>query len=163
MAWKFLNIGKANAEIERLEKEVETAKAEAANAKTALETNNSEIAAQLEKVQGELTAANTSLAARTTELSSAKASLLAAQAEVTTLKATIADPKGEIEKRASAKALEITAGQGQPPVGVTSTSSPGATSSGDALLAQLQGITNPVERVEFYRKNKAAIDAAYRK
>jgi hypothetical protein len=118
---------------------------------------------ELEQSNAQVVTLTTDLAARTTELASTKATLIAAQAEVTTLKATIADPKGEIEKRASAKALEITAGQGQPPVGVTSTTAPGATSSGDALVAQLQGITNPVERVEFYRKNKAAIDAAYRK
>jgi septal ring factor EnvC (AmiA/AmiB activator) len=135
-----------------------TAESDLTKARADLASKTSE----LEQSNAQVVTLTADLAARTTELASTKATLIAAQSEVTTLKATIADPKGEIEKRASAKALEITAGQGQPPVGVTAASSPGATSSGDALIAQMEAINHPAERVEFYRKNKAAIDAAYR-
>lgn len=71
-------------------------------------------------------------------------------------KAIIDKPEGEIEKRAGLKAKEITAALGQPPLEVK----PGTTGGTD-IIAQFEAIKSPAARTEFYRKNKAAYDAAW--
>jgi len=148
MAWKFLNIGKANAEIERLEKELATIKAERDEARTALESNNSEAVKAAEGFQADLAIARTELEAAkgqvtklTNDLSAATTELTTVKAELVTAKAQIADPAGVIQKAASAKAAEITSSQGQPPVKVdptTSPAAPGKEQSGLTGIARVQ-------------------------
>jgi len=141
MAWKFLNIGKANAEIERLEKElaaeqgkVATLTKERDDAKAALEANDSEIAKNAESVQKELTTAKADLTAAqgqvtaiTKERDDAKAQLATVTKERDEAKAKLADPKGPIQTAAAVKAAEITAGQGQAtPIAVSPVATPAA-------------------------------------
>jgi ABC-type transporter Mla subunit MlaD len=137
MNLKFLGIGKANAEIERLEKALldEQAKTsqltkELADSKAALESNSSDLVANSEKISAELKQAQSDLAA-------AKLSISTLTTELATTKATIADPKGKIETSASQKAAEITASQGQPvPIKTAAPAGPGNAS-------------NTMKRVEF--------------
>jgi len=140
MAWKFLNIGKANAEIERLEKALadEQAKTAALNKerdelKTAAEANDSEIARNAEatgkeliQAKADLATAKQSVSTLTTERDDAKAQLATVGKERDELKAKIADPKGAIQTAASAKAAEITGAQGQPPIATAPVATPAA-------------------------------------
>jgi hypothetical protein len=57
--------------------------------------------------------------------------------------------------------LKITQGQGQPPLaGVAGDVT--TTDSGAGLIAKWEAITDSAERVDFYRKHAAAIDAAWK-
>lgn len=88
-----------------------------------------------------------------------KTELAARDAKIAELEAVIAKPDGEIEKRASLRARTILAELGVKPV------EGGATSGNQSeLLTQLEALkaSDPAGYMEFYRKNKAAIDAAYR-
>ena len=89
MAWKFLNIGKANAEIERLEKElaaeqgkVATVTKERDDAKAALESNDSEIAKNATAVQTELTQVKVERDQIKSDLASAKTTIATLTAEL---------------------------------------------------------------------------------
>jgi len=148
MSWKFFNAGKANAEIERLEKELATTKIECDEAVTALGSYDSEAIKAAEGFQADLATArtvNSELSAQVTkltnDLSAATTELTAVKAELVTAKAQIADPAGVIQKAASAKAAEITSSQGQPPVKVdptTSPAAPGKEQSGLTGIARVQ-------------------------
>lgn len=146
MALKFFNVLKANAEIARLESEL-----------TAAQAKLSELAASepeaLKALQAELTESASKLTASEAELSTVKASLASIQAERDELKSKQATVDEQVEKQASAKAAEITASQGVPPV----PSKPEA-SAGD-LAAQLALISDPVKRADFIRKNRSALFA----
>lgn len=117
---KILNIFKANKEIERLTAELATAQ-ESAKGGAKEETEAiSEANKALSKANADLEAENTQLKA---DLATGKQTIgtLSAQkekaeTELAAAQATIANPEGEIEKRAAIKAAEITAKLGQPPI-----------------------------------------------
>lgn len=111
MAMKFFQIGKANAEIDRLEGELSRVTAELANANANTET----VSTEAEKIKTDLTAAQakiTELTQSASDLATAKLSIESLTKENSELKAKIEDPKGEIERLASAKLVELAAGQG---------------------------------------------------
>jgi len=148
MAWKFFRIGAANDEIVRLETEVANRDkkiSELEAEKKAMAENDSGVAGQAEGLKAELDDANLKIAQLEKDRDQLKADL---EAE-----------KKSVDKKASSKALEITAGQGQAPI-KPGTANP-ATAGGGDIIAQLNSIEDPTERTVFYRKNKAAIDAAY--
>lgn len=141
----LFNLSKANERVAALETELAeekenhaTAVKEAEKATTALTTENADLKAKLAKaVQEKATA----------------------EAEAKTAKEKAATFDVEVERAAGAKALEIAANQGVPPV----PTKPGAgAGGGDDVLAQLNAEQDPTKRMEFYRANKAKIDAAYR-
>jgi predicted RNase H-like nuclease (RuvC/YqgF family) len=103
---KIFNIGKANAEVERLEKEIESLKAEVST----LKENAESVARVAEQAQAEAASKIESLEKENAQL---KAETEKAQAE---LKAKNDSFSAEVEKAASAKALQITSAQGQPPI-----------------------------------------------
>jgi chromosome segregation ATPase len=151
--FRFFNIAKANAEIIRLEGELVEAKEVAANASQ----NASEIAdaaeanaAKLSKADVDLTEANTKATALSVELAGVKT-------ELATAKEKLANPSDQIKQAASRKAAEITAQQGQPPI----TAGTGTTGSKD-ILSEYAAIKDPVAKIEWYRKNKEAYNAAWR-
>lgn len=112
MAFKFISILKANAEITRLETELD-----AANTRLTEMADNEPEA--LAAVQAELKNANDKLAQTGSDLTTAKTSfesLAKTNAELTAKVAELEAKAVEVDKAASAKALEIAAAQGIPPV-----------------------------------------------
>ena len=144
MALKFFNVLKANAEIARLESELTSAQSKL----TELVASEPEA---LKALQAELGDATGKLSAAETELASVKASLATAEKERDEFKAKQATVDVEVEKQASAKAAEITASQGVPPI----PAKPEASSAD--LAAQLALISDPVKRADFIRKNRSAL------
>ena len=64
-----------------------------------------------------------------------------------------------VELAAAAKLAALGTPQ---PVNLGADGNAGASQSGKDILAKLEAITDPTERVRFYRANKEAVDAAYR-
>lgn len=112
MAWKFYNVGKANAEIERLEGEICTLKEQLADASMAPEeiTKHAEAMAA---ANADLTAKLADVSAKLADITLAKNALEAAAFDHG---AALAAKDVEVERLAAAKALEITQKQGQPPI-----------------------------------------------
>jgi hypothetical protein len=123
---------------------------------TTLQVTVAELKTALSAAQAEATNFKTKHSELTAELSKRDGQLAEAIKQRDEFKAIIDKPDGEIEKRAGLKAKEITAALGQPPLDVK----PGTTGGTD-ILAQFAAIKKPAERTEFYRKNKAAYDAAW--
>lgn len=147
MAWKIFNIGKANEEITRLETTVDSLNkriAELESDQKSIAENESDVAKAATELNTKLEAAN----ARISEL----------EKERDQLKADVKTAEESAEKKAAAKALEITNGQGQPPIPA---GQGGGTAGASDLLAQYDAIKDPRERMEWYRKNKAAYDAQW--
>lgn len=158
MAWKFLNIGKANAEVDRLALEVASVTKERDDLRANMETNASDVTKQAEELQGQV-------AALTIERDTAQAALVTAKAELATASDKLANPSAQIVHIASAQAAAITSAQGQPPIASTPVSTPAgdvAASSVEGLNAQLDAIKDPGARTAFWRKNKQAILSASR-
>lgn len=124
MALKFLFVGKANAEIERLNAELLKVTKERDDAVTALESNSAEVTKQAEDLQGQVTALQSQVSALEASAKVVSAELATTKAELQAAQARIANPPAEIVKIASAKAAEITGAQGQPPVTTTPAASP---------------------------------------
>lgn len=113
---KIFNIGKANAEIEKLQKDLEAAQAESKTLKENIATI--EAAAESEKDRADKASKEAdSLRSQIKELTDAKAKAEADALKIKTdFEAKEKNLAAEVEKQASAKALQITAGQGQPPI-----------------------------------------------
>lgn len=147
MALKFFNIGKANAEIARLESELnkvnELLKAQG--------ENESEVMKEAESLSAQLTAEKGKTTALSAENERLKTELKSSQDKQS-------DFDSKVQTAASAKALEITAGQTTGPV----SSGGGQPMAGD-LLAEHAALMakDPSAATAFYRKNKAAYDAAF--
>ena len=148
MAWRFLNISKANAEIDRLALEVSTITKERDDLKAAMESNGAETISALEDSQAKVAALEEGAKVLSAERDAVKVELDAAKKE---LEAT--------PVKISQKAQEITASQGQPPVATAPAATPAGGASG--VAEQWQAITDPRAKTAFYKKNKAAIDAAW--
>lgn len=153
MAWKFLQISKANERIEQLE-------AELAEAKKTKETDPkaTESATKIEELSASIEALTDLVTGLQTTIEKLEGSF---KVEIQRVDTVCADLKKTTTAEAigSRIAAEITARQGQPPLnpGATSTQSGG----GSDILKQYDAIQDPRERTVFYRKNKAAYDAAF--
>jgi predicted nucleic acid-binding Zn-ribbon protein len=156
MAWKFLNIGKANAEIERLQAEVATVTKERDDARAALTDNHSETVSAAESLQTNLTAAQADLVTAKASVASLGAQVTKLEADLKVANEKLANPEAQVVQIASRRALEITQAQGQAPV-----VNKGGENTGD-VIEQFNAIKDPQARTEFYRKHKAAFDAAWR-
>jgi len=119
MSFKFFNIGKANAEVDRLEAEVARLTSELQSAQEnagAVEKGAEELRSSLLEASkanatkdAEIARLNGLVAGKDTELATTKAELAKANEK-------LANPSAQIQQAASVKAAEITAAQGQPPV-----------------------------------------------
>lgn len=175
MAYTFFNIGKANAEIERLNAELTAAKAATPDAaiqtqlNEALESNN-DISAKLSAATAEITSLKASLtqeteknqklgadfAAVTSQLNQACTDMNVGTAEAVAAMSCadkINGLKQAVTKAVAASGAEISALPQQGADGKASTS---------AVFEQYSKITDAGERVAFYRKHSAAIDAHFR-
>lgn len=165
MAWKFLNIGKANAEVDRLNAEVLKLTAERDEAKTALESNSTEVTAHAEGLQANAETLKAEKLKAEQQVATLTTQMAAQATEMATAKERLANPTAETAKLASHKAAEITGAQGQPPIATTpaGTLAGGATAgTGAELLAQAKAIKDPSERTLFMRKHREAVFAASR-
>jgi chromosome segregation ATPase len=127
--FKFFNIGKANAEIVRLEAEVTKSQAETKAAKdnaVEVEAAAEATSAELITAKAELKTAKDQVAAKDLELAAKDSEIAIVKAELKTAKEQLANPSEQIRKIASHKAAEITAAQGQPPVKVATAENPAA-------------------------------------
>lgn len=153
MAWKFLNIGKANAEIERLEGELAKAKAvsqpDPASAEkiTSVEKRIDDLASSIATLGDQVSTLEQTATATSDKFTVEIARIDKALVDVTA------------EKIGSRIAAEITARQGQSPLNLGGGKS-GNNGQND-LLEQYNSITDPTQKTEWYRKNKAAYDAAW--
>lgn len=127
-AYKFFNIGKANAEIDRLAAE----NTELQTRLKAAEENAAEVAKAPEQLTADLATARQSIASLTAQIDTIKRDSASASARADASDAALKSEKeskaGEIAKAASAKAMEITASQGQPPLAGSPPENPGAQS-----------------------------------
>ena len=165
MAYRFLFIGKANAEIDRLTSEVAKVTKERDEAVSALESNTAETVTQTEALQASASAAALEVAALKVSTLAKDSELTAVKAELATAQALIANPPAQIVKIAAVKALEITGAQGQPPIVISAVTAPSgeqAAGSAAGLMAQLNAIKDPTARTVFFKKHTAAILAASR-
>lgn len=153
MAWKFLNIAKANAEIERLEAEL----AKTSPPKQADAGNN---VAALELKIEELSDTLSVLGDRISALEKASADTSAGfKVEIARLDKSISDFQASAKELGTRMAAEITARQGQAPLASNGNGTSNGT--GNDLLAQHAAISDPKARMAFYRKNKAAYDEQF--
>lgn len=130
-SFKFFKIGEANSEIDRLTAENATLQGRI----TALEANPGEVVANVEKTLAEKDAEIAKHRADVDRLSKEN------EAHAAKLKETAAKIEGidaEIDKRASAKALVITAAQGQPPLKGSGSQNPAANKT--AIDPKLTGL-----------------------
>lgn len=128
-AFKFFNIGKANAEIERLEAELTKSQSET----KAAQENAGEVEAsaeasvkELEKAKTDLKVAQDQVAAKDLQIAAKDSEIATVKAELKAANEKIANPSAQIIQLASHKAAEITAAQGQPPVKVQTNENPAA-------------------------------------
>ena len=114
----IFSLSKAHKEIERLTAELATAQESAkSNSKEEVEAlikANDELTKANDALSADLATARQTISTLTTRAESAEAATAAAQK-------IIDNPEGEIAKRASAQAAEITARLGQPPLNVKPT------------------------------------------
>jgi len=149
MAFKFLRIVAANAEIDRQAAEIASLTKERDVLKAAMEVNSADTIKALEDSQARVAALEAAQKALADEKDTIKTELDMAKAELAAAPVKI-----------SVKAAEITAAQGQPPIATTSAGTPAGGAAG--IIEQWQAIADPRAKTEFYRKNKAAIDAAWK-
>lgn len=149
MAWRFLNISKANAEIDRLSLELSAITKERDDLKAAMESNASETIKALEDATAKISALEEGAKALTAERDAALAALDVAKKEIEAAPVKI-----------SQKAAEITAAQGQPPIATTPAGSPAGGS--DDVIEQWKNIKDPTAKTAFYQKNKREIDRAWK-
>jgi chromosome segregation ATPase len=126
---KFWNIGKANAEIVRLEAEVVKAQAETKAAKdnaAEVETAAEATSAELVTTKAELKTDKDQVAAKDLQIAAKDSEIATVKAELKTTQEKLANPSVQITQIASQKAAEITAAQGQPPVKVPTNTNPAA-------------------------------------
>lgn len=126
---------------------------------TELQTALAELRVTLSAAQSEATNWKNKHSELTAELSKRDTALAAVTKERDEFKATIDKPDGEIEKRAGLKAREIATALGVPPL----PTNPGTPGDGD-IIAQHAALKakDSVAAMEFYRKNRAAYDAAWK-
>lgn len=179
MAWKIFNIGKANAEIERLEKELQDAKAGPAADSKAL----ADALASNETISAQLTSANDQISTLTTEKTDLTDRLEKATSEVNTLGAQLKAAGEKIDGAVKTLKQEVKAdatladklvaleqavtntlaGMGLAPEAIPS--APAGKSAGaasiDQVVERFQAITDPREKAEEWRKNKATLRAGF--
>jgi len=148
MAWKFLNIAKANARIDELEAQLVTANREREDISASIaagETEAVKIAEALTAQVSTLSAENKQLSA---DLVTARASIASEGAEVARLKAELVEKEKEVTARATKQAVEIQAQLGQPGAPATP---PTATSTAKPLFGLAKAIA--AEKAETAARN----------
>lgn len=116
MAFKFLKIGNANAEIDRLNAELAKVTKERDDAIAATSENSSEVVKEAEKLQGELTTAQASIATLTSERDAAVSQIAGKDAEIKALNEKLAAKDGEVQIKVAQQVQNVQASLGAPPI-----------------------------------------------
>lgn len=139
--FRFYKISEANSEILRLDGLLA-----AANAKLeSVGSNDSEISDQATVLRNSNETLSAEVSRLTKELDTAKADAVTARAEATRAKS---DADARVEKDGAARALQITAAQGQPPIAQTQAANP----AGEPAKPELKGLQKV--RAAFLAENK---------
>lgn len=127
------------------------------------------IASEKQTLEGQLSEANqkaedlgTQLSEQTTKVADLEGKLSAETAKVTEIQASLTKVEGEVQTlKETAKSAEQRGQEIAASFGVTAGKKPAdaQTGGGQTMAEQLAAITDPNQRTEFYRKNKAAIRA----
>jgi hypothetical protein len=152
MAWKFLNIGKANERIDALEAELAEAK------KTPPAPAQSDAQAKrLDDLAASVATIGEQVSILTATVQKLDGSF---KVEIARVETSVKEVQKTITAEAigSRIALEITARQGQPPL---NPGAPNGNAGNAELLKQYDSIQDPREKTIWYRKNKVAYDAAF--
>lgn len=115
----IFHLGKANEQIDALTAEASTSREQLKNANeniSLLEQSAASANAQVTASAATISALQAELATANTTISANASAFVTIKAELATAQAAIADPAGVIEKRASARAVEIAAAQGVPAI-----------------------------------------------
>jgi predicted nuclease with TOPRIM domain len=115
MAWKFLNIGKANAEIDRLNEALVTSNKERDEARTALEDNGKEVAGELEKAQGQLKDSQAALATANNTISALTGEKAELGKQVAKLTEDLRATTEAVQVKVAHKVADVLAAAGAPP------------------------------------------------
>jgi len=113
----------------------------------------------LEAKTAEVTDLSAKLSEASTKLKDADTAIFELKASIEKTAAEHAAALSDFDKKVSAKAATMLAQTGTTPVVIGSPAAP----EPSAILTQFNAITNPIERVRFYRANKVAIDATFSK
>ena len=116
MAFKFLQIGKANAEIERLTAELAKVTKEKEDAQAAVADNGNEVAKEAEKLQADLGTAKQSISTLTGERDAAVSQLAGKDAEIKSLTEKLAAKDGEVKIQVARQVAETQSQLGAPPI-----------------------------------------------
>lgn len=137
------NILDANKEIDRLNAALVQANSEKVTLAEALHKTSEKLSILSPEALAKLQAENNELAAKVVDLEKANNDLSASIA-------------GKVEAEASKRAQEIVAS-----VGVRAANTAGANGNSEEIISRLNAITHPVQRAEFFKANKAAINSAF--
>lgn len=114
MAWKFLNIAKANAEIDRLNADLAAVTKERDDLKAAAEANTSEVGKHAEELAAKLTETESKLAKALEDGKAASATLATQATDISGLKDQLKAKDAEVEAKVARKLAEAQAALGQP-------------------------------------------------
>jgi len=107
----------------------------------------------------EVTALSAKLSEAQTKLKDADTAITSLKASMEKTAAEHAAALSDFDAKVAAKAATMLAQTGTTPVVIGSPAAP----EPNAIMTQFEAIKDPAERVRFYRANKAAIDATFRK
>lgn len=140
MAFKFFNVGKANAEIARLETELAATVAKLTTIEQEASTNTKDISEQAENLSAENKLLRSSISEFTAKIASKDQELAVANAARVAAEQAAATATASIAGAASAKALEIVASVGSKPVSNVPSANPAETKPEPKLtgLARVQ-------------------------
>lgn len=156
MAWKIFNIGKANEEIARLEKENEALQSQI----RAAQENADAVAKAADGLRADLDTTTKERDELKAKEGTFTVEIQQKTNRIAELQAIIDKPDGEIERRAGIKSREICAQLGVPALALTPDGSGAVT--GGSLAAQMEAITDPNARTAFFRKHETALKAEAR-
>lgn len=153
MAWKFLNIGKANARIDELESQLAAVTKERDDALKASGENSTEIQAEHERVSKQAEDASAKCKQLESDLTTAKTSIASSQTKIAELESKLAAKDSEVKIQVARQAQEIQAQLGQPPKPEppkAGTVQPGAETGMSRVLASAKA---DLDRAGYVRKN----------
>jgi chromosome segregation ATPase len=113
---RFWNVGKANAEIARLEQQLAAVTKERDEAASAIESNTSEAATAATQLEADLVTARASIATLTTERDAAVKQSAAHVATISDLNAKLAKASEEVPVKVAQQVASTQAALGQPPL-----------------------------------------------
>ncbi len=155
MALKIWNIGKANAEIEKLTAEVDSRKQQLSKAESAVSENTSEAVKAADQLEADLATVKQSVATLTKERDDALASSGASAKQISDLQSQLSAKSEEVKIQISRGLQNSQAALGQPAaIAIPEAAKPAANGKPLAGMAKiLASAKSDLERAGYERKN----------